>query len=133
MQKIDKAAQSRYVTRYNLRACFKSFMVGEKCMNLTKDSTANKVFAIWKGPAEILEVKYPHSYIVGLDGARYHVHANKLKKFNVRVEEVVCDSILLYPQEESLHLTVDCNSCSFVYDCDSDFGDISVIEPAVDE
>jgi len=64
-------------------------------MILSKDSTSNKVFAIWKGPAEIIEIKSPHSYMVELNGASYHVHANKLKKFNVRVHEVLCESIFV--------------------------------------
>jgi hypothetical protein len=133
-QEHTEGAQNRYVSRYNLRARNKSFTVGEKCMILSKDSTANKVFAIWKGPAEILEVKSPHSYVVDLNGISYHVHANKLKKFHVRVHEVICDSILLFkPESEDLVSDVECNSCAIIYDCDNDFGDIKVIEPQAND
>jgi hypothetical protein len=133
-QEHTEGAQNRYVSRYNQRARNTTFHVGEKCMILSKDSTANKVFAVWRGPAEILEIKSPHSYIVELNGARYHVHANKIKKFNVRVHEVVCDSVLLYTSKiEGLSPKIECNSCSIIYDCDIDFGDINVIESTVND
>ena len=47
---------------------------------------ASKVYSRWKSPATIVEVKSPYSYLVQLDGACYHVHANKLRKFHVRVD-----------------------------------------------
>ena len=69
-----------------------------------------------------------------MNGARYHVHANKIKKFNVRVHEVVCDSVLLYTSKiEGLSPKIECNSCSIIYDCDIDFGDINVIESTVND
>ena len=69
----SNVAQNRYVDRYNLRSRDKHFTVGEKCLVLQRDNTASKVFSRWRGPGEIVEVKSPYSYIVALDGARYHI------------------------------------------------------------
>jgi hypothetical protein len=119
-----KRMQDRYVNRYNLRSRDKSFTVGEKCIILMPDSTASKVFSKWKGPAEIIEVKSPYSYLVEYNGARYHVHANKLRKYNVRVDEVVCYSASLHHDFDD----VVCDTCAIVYDKDADFGNLSVVD-----
>jgi hypothetical protein len=120
-----KHAQSRYVDRYNLRSKDKSFEVGEKCIILMPDTTASKVFSKWKGPAEIIEVKSPYSYLVEYKGARYHVHANKLKKFHVRVDEVVCDSVSICVKTSD---DIVCNTCAIIYEKDDDFGGVDVVE-----
>ena len=45
--------------------------------------------------AKIVDVHSPYSYTVELeDGSRRIFHANKLRKFNVRVESVICDSLI---------------------------------------
>ena len=96
-------------------------------MILHSDSTASKVFSHWKGPATVIEVKSPYSYIVEYNGGRQHVHANKLRKSNVRVDEVLCKSLLLSDdlmQPEGL--TVD--TCAVVYDRDTDFGQLEAVE-----
>jgi hypothetical protein len=98
----SKVAQNRYVSRYNL---------------LQRDSTASKVFSRWRGPAEIVEVKSPYSYIVVLGDARYHMHANDIRKYHVRVDEFfgtlllfmscfVCCIILVY--------IVNCSHITFI-------------------
>ena len=63
-------AQKKYVHRYNLRSCEKSFVPGDKVLILRKDTTSSKTFSSWIGPAEIIEVKSPSSYLVEVDGAR---------------------------------------------------------------
>jgi len=63
-------AQNRYVTHYNLRSKDKHFEIGEKVLLLSPYSTASKVYSHWRGPAEILEVRSPYSYLVELDGAQ---------------------------------------------------------------
>jgi len=68
-------AQDCYVSRHNLLSRDKHFSVGEKCLVLHRDNTANTVFSRWCGPAEIVEVKSPYSYIVALGNGRYHMHA----------------------------------------------------------
>ena len=50
------------------------------------DDAADKMCKTWLGPATVLPVKSPHSYLVDLnDGRVMHVLANKMRKFNVRV------------------------------------------------
>ena len=70
----------------------------------------------------MVDVRSPYSYTVELeDGSRRIFHANKLRKFNVRVESVICDSLI----EELEPVTV--NSCAVVYENDEDFGQLSMI------
>jgi len=118
-------AQQRYATHYNLRSRDKHFTVGEKVLILTPDSSASKVFSRWKGPATIAEVRSPYSYIVDYDGKRQHLHANKLRKFRIRVDEIVCNAY----DEEMCNSDVMCVNSALVYDQDCDFGDVAVVEP----
>ena len=76
-------AQQRYVDRYNLRAREKHFEMGYQVLLLALDDTTSRTFSRWCGPAQIVEVRSPHSYIIELDGVRQHVHANRLKRFLV--------------------------------------------------
>jgi len=57
------------------------------------DSTSSHMFSKWSGPGAIVEVRSPYSYIVNVDGVQKHYHANKLRKFHVRVVSVTCDSL----------------------------------------
>ena len=53
------------------------------------------LFNKWTGPARIVDVRSPYSYTVEIeDGSRRIFHANKLRKFNVCVESVICDSLI---------------------------------------
>jgi len=118
--------QGRHVRHYNLRSKMKRFDVGDKCLILQRDSSASSVFSRWRGPATILQVCSPYSYMVELNGGRYHMHANNLRKFNVRVEEVQCKSVSC-----DMGIVVnDCtvNNCNVIYDSDVDFGNIVVVE-----
>jgi len=75
-----------------------------------------------------VEVKSPHSYIVELDGSRHHLHANHLKKYHVRVDEVtvLIDNVqIMFCDVESNAM---CNTCAIIYDEDSDFGNIQTID-----
>jgi hypothetical protein len=125
----SKGAQERYVHYHNLRTREKSFTVGEKCLILTPDSTSSRTFSRWRGPAEIVEIKSPNSYLVELNGAHHHIHANQLRKYHVRVDEVVC-------QPEDVQLTHDClmsgdvtcHNCAIIYENDIDFGEIQTVD-----
>ena len=79
------------------------------------DSTASRAFSQWTGPATVVELLSPYSYVVDVAGTKRHFHANKLRKFHVRVESVVYDSLCFV------------NTCAVVYENDNDFGDIDVI------
>ena len=87
------AEQERHVKHYNLRTRHKQFTVGDKCLILQKDSTASSVFSRWRGPATIVQVCSPYTYMVEYDGGRYHRHVNKLRPFTTRVEDIQTDSV----------------------------------------
>jgi len=55
----------------------------------------------------------PYSYFVEFDGARYHMHANKLRKFHVRVEEVVLEPVVV---DELFTTTANIDTCAIIYD-----------------
>ena len=121
--------QQRHISRYNLRSREKSFALGEKVLILIPDSTSSKVFSRWRGPGTIVEVNSPHSYIVELDGTRRHLHADKLRKYHLQVDEIVCNSYTCFnmPNECSV------NQCaSVIYEHDQDFGDVEVIDAVKD-
>ena len=83
-------AQQNYVSRYNRRAREKQFAVGDSVLLLAPDSTSSRVFRRWQGPARVIEVRSPHSYIIELNGVRQHVHANRLKRFLFSSDSVTC-------------------------------------------
>ena len=114
------AKQTQYATRYNLCSRKKHFEVGEQVLVLTPDSTASKVFSRWRGPAIVVVKNSPHSYTVELDNTPIHVHANKLRKFHHRMQEVTC--------EVPIYMAVSCDS-AVIYEKDVEFGDIVVPEP----
>ena len=108
--------QTQYTNRYNLRSHDKSFDVGEQVLILTPDTTSSKTFSRWKGPAIVTIKKSPYSYIVDLEGTKVHVHANKLRKFNTRVQHVLCAVPSFF-----------C-STAIIYEKDVDFDDVMVPE-----
>ena len=129
--------QLRHVTHYNLKAQDKSFSVGDSCLILQPESTSSHALRRWKGPAKIIRIMSPYSYMVDYNGTQYRMHANNLRKFNTRVCEIKCESISVFMQcesnddVESMNLTenvVSCN-CAVVYDHDVDFGELVVIDP----
>ena len=89
--------------------------MGELILILMPDSTASCAFSKWTGPATVVEVLSPYSYVVEVAGTKCHFHANKLRKFHVRVESVANDSLCFV------------NTCAVVYENDNDFWEIDVI------
>ena len=65
-------------------------------------------------------------YLVEIINAVYHIHANRLRKYNVRVDEVNCSYASL-PIVDSC-IVNECN-CAVIYERDSDFGTINTVEP----
>lgn len=125
-------AQQRYVHRYNLRSCEKTFVPGEKVLILKKDTTSSKTFSSWIGPGEIIEVRSPSSYLVEVEGARKVYHTNHLRKYHIRIDRAQCDNLCFgFPQDNSSANTI--NTCAVVYEQDNDFGKIDVIEPVQSE
>ena len=90
---------------------------------LAPDSTASKVFNRWQGPATVIKRKSAHSYLVELNGVTRHLHADKLRKYHVSVQEVSLISL------EGHICTTEAavGQCAIIYDKDRDFGDIEVV------
>ena len=84
----SKQAQQRYAAQYKKRAKDKHFSVNDKVLNLQPDSTKSRVFSKFKGPATVVAVKSPYSYVVDLDEVKYRLHANQIRPYNVRADEV---------------------------------------------
>ena len=61
-----------------------------------------------------------------MTGARHHVHANKLRKFHVRVDEVIFEAVF---DEEVNGYTLEVGTCAIIYDSDKDFGSVAVVHP----
>lgn len=94
-------AQKVYVDRYNLRARAKTFDVGDEVLVLDT-RMGSKMKPRWQGPAKVLQQRRKDSYIVQhADGKEHWVHANRLRPYVVRVDQV-----------------------SVVFDADDDFGEI---------
>ena len=113
--------QNRYASHYNLRSRDKHFVVGEQVFILMPDNTSSRLFSKWMGPATVVDVRSPYSYTVELDGVRRHFHANKLRKFHVRVDSVTCDSLVDDLESKSV------NTCTVIYENDTGFGQLNVI------
>jgi len=60
------------------------------------DSTGSRAFSKLNGPATVVDVLSPYSYVADVAGTGRHFHANKLRKFHVRVESVAYDSLFCY-------------------------------------
>ena len=58
------------------------------------DISASRLFSTLTGPATVVEVLSPYSYIVEQHGVRKSFHANKLRKFHMRVNSAESPSLL---------------------------------------
>ena len=105
----------------NLWSREKSFEVGQKVLVLVPDSTSSKLFNRWQGPGVIKEKRSAHSYIVDINGALKHLHADKIRAHQIDVDEIICDTVT------TGHVQTKANHCSVIYEADNDFGEIGVI------
>ena len=121
--------QARHVKRYNLRAQRKQFVPGESCLVLQPVSTASHALRRWKGPAKVVRVLSPNSYLVLYDGCEFRMHANNLRKFHIRADEIRYESDLMPDGYEPNSNSEGLCACSIVYEDDIDFGELSVLEP----
>ncbi|XP_042899321.2 uncharacterized protein [Parasteatoda tepidariorum] len=96
--RLEKAAESAslmaadkqkaYSDYFNKRSSVRNFNVGEQVVLLIPDS-ADKIYARWTGPGEIVKHCSPHSYMVKLpDGRVKQVHVNKIRRFHARVNSI---------------------------------------------
>ena len=56
------------------------------------------------------------------NGAMKHIHADKLRKYIIQVNEVTCDTVTTGHEQTRV------NHCAVIYDDDSDFGSVDVID-----
>ena len=83
--------QEVYTHNHNLRSRDKRLDEGDKVIVLDDDATG-KLCKRWQGPATVVRIKSPYSYLDDMgDGRVRHVHANKMRKFHTRVQS--CDNI----------------------------------------
>lgn len=83
-------AQEKYVSHYNKNAIDKAFSVDDRVIVLHPDST-NKLRSKWQ-IGTVSEVLSQHSYLVDMpDGARRHLHANKLRPCTAKAQSVILD------------------------------------------
>jgi len=101
--------QKKYATHYNLRSADRRYQLGDKVVIIPSDAGGAKLYNRWYGPGTIVEVKSPYSYIVELDGNKWHMHADKMKRFNERIEQALV------------------NNCSVIFDRDEKFGSINLV------
>jgi hypothetical protein len=120
-------AQQQYVSRYNLRSRDKKFEIGETVLILNPDTSSSRLWSRWRAPATIIDKSGEYSYLVEIDGAKQWIHANKLRKFDVRIEEIICESFI----ENEPNVTVD--SCTVIHDKDSEFGRVEAIDLHVND
>jgi len=93
--------QKRYADHYNLRSTDRKFQLGDKVSVLALDLGGAKLYSRWQGPGTIVEVKSPNSYIIEIDGERRHIHTNKVRKYNERIEQaLVSNCSVIFEQEE---------------------------------
>jgi len=97
-------AQNRYVSQYNLRSTERKFVVGQEVIVLMPDGGGRHILSRWQGPATIVEIRSPHSYIVEYHGKKRHLHVDKLRAYNARVANV--------------------HNCAMIYEQDDDFGEV---------
>ena len=57
------------------------------------------------------------------------MHANKLRKFHVRIDEVLLQPVV----EELSSQTVNVDTCAVIYERDVDFGPVHVVDPTMTE
>ena len=95
------------------------------CLILQKDDSLSNTFAKWKGPATIVKVVSPYSYMVEYEGSTYHLHANKLRKYVLRLDDIRLE----HPTEAEHDDVIAARSqCAFIYETDEDFGNIKTVE-----
>jgi hypothetical protein len=120
--------QKRWTSRYNLRSRDKQFADGESVLILVPDDASSRMWARWKAPAKIINRVSDYSYCVEYDGGRHVIHANKLRRYNVRVNAVECDTVL-YIDGYSTTDCMDIDVCTVICDEHDELGNV----PTVDE
>jgi len=94
---------------------------------LQKEYTASKVFSRWIGPATVVKIQSPHSYLIEIDdGSKRILRANHLRKFYTKAHSVTYDTTLITEQVVG-------NSCTVINEKDDEFGEIHTPELVFNE
>jgi len=89
---------------------------------LIPDSTSSKTFSRWVGPAVIKDRLLNHTYLIEINGSRKHLHADKIRKYDIQIEEATCDTVTTGHENTKL------NHSAVIYDDNRDFGSVDVID-----
>jgi len=116
-------AQDEYVEHYNRKSRDKQFKVGDSVLILVPDSTSSKLFARWQGPAKIVKVMSPYSYLVEFNGSTKHLHANRLRKYVSSTVEATCSSVMFCFEGQA-----DVKTCAIINERDEDFGPVHFLD-----
>ena len=83
-----KQSARRYKMYYDRGARKRKLKVGNKVLVLLP-TEQNKLLVRWKGPYEVVGVKYDYDYVVDVDGVKKTYHINLLKQYFTRELEQV--------------------------------------------
>ena len=116
--------QKRWIARYNLRSRDKQFSDGESVMILMPDDSSSRMWSRWKAPAKIINRVSDYSYLVEYDGSRHVIHANKLRRYNVRVNSVQCHAASYIDG----YVLSDINICTVIREEHDEFGHVPTVD-----
>jgi len=83
--------------------------VGDKVIIQSPEARGAKKDGQWQGPAVITQVKSPYTYIVEREGKSRLLHANRIRKYNERIQQALV------------------NNCSILFEKDEDFGHVEAV------
>lgn len=83
-------SSDRYKKNYDRKASNRSFKVGDYVLILLQ-TDSNKLLMQWKGPFKVVERTGISDYRIDVNGKLQLFHANLLKKYNLREEELKPD------------------------------------------
>jgi len=109
---------------------------------LTPESTVSRLTSRWRAPSKVINKQSDYRYLLEIYISSQLVHANKLRHYDVRMNEVICTSMCFVNNEMSENDNIECksvgckkcnyvhvNACSIIYEKDEDFGQIQLCEP----
>ena len=74
------------------------------------------------GPAVIKDRLSNRTYLVDINGSRKHLHADKISKYHIQIDEATCDTVT------TGHENTKINHCAVILDEDRDFVSVDVID-----
>ena len=86
---------------------------------LAPDSTSSKLFSRWQGPAKVVKIVSPYSYLVEIDGSVKQLHANRLREYLSSTIEATCSSVMFCFEGDA-----EVKTCAIINERDEDFGPV---------